>query len=66
MGPAGLGRDGQNVVVAGHAAFLGTSKNRSRSWCSMQVRGNRTKTRAPSGHAAEGTPPKGRTRAPLT
>jgi predicted RNA-binding Zn ribbon-like protein len=27
-------------------AFLDTSKNRSRSWCSMQVCGNRTKTRA--------------------
>lgn len=28
------------------AAFLDTSKNRSRAWCSMQVCGNRTKTRA--------------------
>ncbi|HEY7489182.1 MAG TPA: CGNR zinc finger domain-containing protein [Streptosporangiaceae bacterium] len=27
-------------------AFLDTSKNRSRSWCSMRVCGNRTKTRA--------------------
>ena len=27
-------------------AFLDTSKNRSRSWCSMQVCGNRTKTRS--------------------
>jgi predicted RNA-binding Zn ribbon-like protein len=27
-------------------AFLDTSKNRSRSWCSMSVCGNRTKTRA--------------------
>lgn len=26
-------------------AFLDTSKNRSRAWCSMQVCGNRTKTR---------------------
>jgi predicted RNA-binding Zn ribbon-like protein len=26
-------------------AFLDTSKNRSRSWCSMRVCGNRTKTR---------------------
>jgi predicted RNA-binding Zn ribbon-like protein len=29
-----------------HAAFLDTSRNRSRTWCSMQVCGNRTKTRA--------------------
>jgi predicted RNA-binding Zn ribbon-like protein len=29
-----------------HAAFLDTSKNRSRAWCSMQLCGNRTKTRA--------------------
>lgn len=44
-------------------AFLDTSKNRSRSWCSMRVCGNRTKTRAyrarlrttdqPAGQAAE-------------
>jgi predicted RNA-binding Zn ribbon-like protein len=27
-------------------AFIDTSKNRSRSWCSMKVCGNRTKTRA--------------------
>jgi predicted RNA-binding Zn ribbon-like protein len=27
-------------------AFVDTSKNRSRTWCSMQVCGNRTKTRA--------------------
>ncbi|NRQ33591.1 CGNR zinc finger domain-containing protein [Nonomuraea sp. NN258] len=27
-------------------AFIDTSKNRSRSWCSMRVCGNRTKTRA--------------------
>lgn len=27
-------------------AFLDTSKNRSRAWCSMSVCGNRTKTRA--------------------
>ncbi|MEV0202165.1 CGNR zinc finger domain-containing protein [Nonomuraea sp. NPDC050691] len=27
-------------------AFIDVSKNRSRSWCSMQVCGNRTKTRA--------------------
>lgn len=27
-------------------AFLDTSKNRSRTWCSMRVCGNRTKTRA--------------------
>ncbi|GAA2575504.1 CGNR zinc finger domain-containing protein [Actinomadura fulvescens] len=27
-------------------AFLDTSKNRSRNWCSMRVCGNRTKTRA--------------------
>jgi predicted RNA-binding Zn ribbon-like protein len=27
-------------------AFYDTSKNRSRTWCSMQVCGNRTKTRA--------------------
>ncbi|MCO5966794.1 CGNR zinc finger domain-containing protein [Actinoallomurus soli] len=27
-------------------AFLDTSKNRSRSWCSMRMCGNRTKTRA--------------------
>ncbi|RFS85654.1 zf-CGNR multi-domain protein [Actinomadura spongiicola] len=27
-------------------AFLDTSKNRSRTWCSMSVCGNRTKTRA--------------------
>ncbi|WP_051467042.1 CGNR zinc finger domain-containing protein [Actinomadura oligospora] len=27
-------------------AFLDTSKNRSRAWCSMRVCGNRTKTRA--------------------
>jgi predicted RNA-binding Zn ribbon-like protein len=27
-------------------AFLDTSKNRSRSWCSMRLCGNRTKTRA--------------------
>jgi predicted RNA-binding Zn ribbon-like protein len=27
-------------------AFLDTSKNRSRAWCSMQACGNRTKTRA--------------------
>lgn len=27
-------------------AFVDTSKNRSRAWCSMQVCGNRTKTRA--------------------
>lgn len=27
-------------------AFLDTSKNRSRTWCSMQTCGNRTKTRA--------------------
>ncbi|MGI5203201.1 CGNR zinc finger domain-containing protein [Spirillospora sp. CA-108201] len=27
-------------------AFLDTSKNRSRAWCSMKVCGNRTKTRA--------------------
>ena len=27
-------------------AFLDTSKNRSRNWCSMKVCGNRTKTRA--------------------
>ncbi|MBB5628644.1 CGNR zinc finger domain-containing protein [Sphaerisporangium krabiense] len=27
-------------------AFLDSSKNRSRSWCSMRVCGNRTKTRA--------------------
>jgi len=29
-----------------HWAFLDTSKNRSRAWCSMRVCGNRTKTRA--------------------
>jgi predicted RNA-binding Zn ribbon-like protein len=28
-----------------HSAFIDTSKNRSRSWCSMRVCGNRTKTR---------------------
>jgi predicted RNA-binding Zn ribbon-like protein len=27
-------------------AFLDTSKNRSRTWCSMRMCGNRTKTRA--------------------
>jgi predicted RNA-binding Zn ribbon-like protein len=27
-------------------AFIDSSKNRSRSWCSMRVCGNRTKTRA--------------------
>ncbi|MBC6461609.1 CGNR zinc finger domain-containing protein, partial [Actinomadura sp. HBU206391] len=27
-------------------AFMDTSKNRSRAWCSMRVCGNRTKTRA--------------------
>jgi predicted RNA-binding Zn ribbon-like protein len=29
-----------------HVAFIDTSKNRSRAWCSMQLCGNRTKTRA--------------------
>ncbi|TDD91019.1 CGNR zinc finger domain-containing protein [Actinomadura rubrisoli] len=44
-------------------AFLDTSKNRSRSWCSMSVCGNRTKTRAyrarrrpASGRPAGGAP----------
>ena len=32
-------------------AFLDTSKNRSRAWCSMSVCGNRTKTRAYRGAA---------------
>ena len=27
-------------------AFIDSSKNRSRSWCSMRICGNRTKTRA--------------------
>jgi len=38
-------------------AFLDTSKNRSRSWCSMSVCGNRTKTRA---YRARRRPPAGR------
>ncbi|MFI0354138.1 CGNR zinc finger domain-containing protein [Actinomadura sp. 9N407] len=45
-------------------AFLDTSKNRSRSWCSMSVCGNRTKTRtyrarrrtAPQGDGLQDTP----------
>jgi predicted RNA-binding Zn ribbon-like protein len=38
-------------------AFIDSSKNRSRSWCSMRVCGNRTKTRAYRARRhAEGTP----------
>ncbi|MBP2702818.1 CGNR zinc finger domain-containing protein [Microbispora sp. RL4-1S] len=38
-------------------AFVDSSKNRSRSWCSMRVCGNRTKTRAyRARRQAEGTP----------
>ncbi|WP_067486010.1 CGNR zinc finger domain-containing protein [Actinomadura hibisca] len=37
-------------------AFLDTSKNRSRSWCSMRVCGNRTKTRAYRARRKAGTP----------
>lgn len=38
-------------------AFIDSSKNRSRSWCSMRVCGNRTKTRAyRARRQAEGTP----------
>lgn len=37
-------------------AFLDTSKNRSRAWCSMSVCGNRTKTRA---YRARRRPPAG-------
>ena len=38
-------------------AFLDTSKNRSRSWCSMRVCGNRTKTRAYRARRRDRTPP---------
>ncbi|MFI6523049.1 CGNR zinc finger domain-containing protein [Spirillospora sp. NPDC050679] len=37
-------------------AFLDTSKNRSRAWCSMRVCGNRTKTRAYRARRRTGTP----------
>ncbi|WP_235017952.1 CGNR zinc finger domain-containing protein [Thermomonospora echinospora] len=37
-------------------AFLDTSKNRSRTWCSMRVCGNRTKTRAYRARRRSGTP----------
>ncbi|WP_433497396.1 CGNR zinc finger domain-containing protein [Sphaerimonospora sp. CA-214678] len=38
-------------------AFIDSSKNRSRSWCSMRVCGNRTKTRAyRARRRAEGSP----------
>ncbi|MGH3344402.1 MAG: CGNR zinc finger domain-containing protein, partial [Carbonactinosporaceae bacterium] len=41
------------------AAFVDTSKNRSRSWCSMQVCGNRHKTRAYRGRRRSGDRPPG-------
>jgi predicted RNA-binding Zn ribbon-like protein len=37
-------------------AFYDTSKNRSGSWCSMQICGNRTKTRAYRRRKAAGDP----------
>ncbi|MBX6384017.1 MAG: CGNR zinc finger domain-containing protein, partial [Microbispora sp.] len=38
-------------------AFIDSSKNRSRSWCSMRVCGNRAKTRAyRARRQADGTP----------
>ncbi|MEU6035466.1 MULTISPECIES: CGNR zinc finger domain-containing protein [Actinomadura] len=37
-------------------AFLDTSKNRSRAWCSMRVCGNRTKTRAYRARRRAATP----------
>lgn len=37
-------------------AFIDTSKNRSRSWCSMRVCGNRTKTRAYRARRRTATP----------
>jgi predicted RNA-binding Zn ribbon-like protein len=41
-------------------AFLDTSKNRSRTWCSMRVCGNRTKTRAyRARRRPEPAPPRG-------
>jgi predicted RNA-binding Zn ribbon-like protein len=56
--PGGLARIAVSAVAAGwdrlkvcaegtcQWAFIDSSKNRSRSWCSMRVCGNRTKTRA--------------------
>jgi predicted RNA-binding Zn ribbon-like protein len=37
-------------------AFVDTSKNRSRAWCSMRVCGNRTKTRAYRARKRAGSP----------
>ncbi|MGP3910444.1 CGNR zinc finger domain-containing protein [Nonomuraea sp. 10N515B] len=44
----GAGWDRLKVCAEGTCqwAFIDSSKNRSRSWCSMRVCGNRTKTRA--------------------
>ncbi|MGR6922793.1 CGNR zinc finger domain-containing protein [[Actinomadura] parvosata] len=47
---AALGADWDRLKVCAEGtcqwAFIDLSKNRSRSWCSMRVCGNRTKTRA--------------------
>ncbi|MFI7444024.1 CGNR zinc finger domain-containing protein [Nonomuraea indica] len=40
-------------------AFLDASRNRSRSWCSMRVCGNRTKTRAYRARKQGSRPPQG-------
>ncbi len=37
-------------------AFIDSSKNRSRSWCSMRICGNRTKTRAYRARRQQDTP----------
>ncbi|WP_188194418.1 CGNR zinc finger domain-containing protein [Nonomuraea sp. SYSU D8015] len=44
----GAGWDRLKVCAEGTCqwAFIDSSKNRSRSWCSMRICGNRTKTRA--------------------
>jgi predicted RNA-binding Zn ribbon-like protein len=41
-------------------AFVDASRNRSRSWCSMRVCGNRTKTRAYRARKQGSRPPQGR------
>jgi predicted RNA-binding Zn ribbon-like protein len=41
-------------------AFLDTSKNRSRNWCSMRMCGNRTKTRAYRARRRDAAAPAGR------
>ncbi|MEV0623954.1 CGNR zinc finger domain-containing protein [Nonomuraea sp. NPDC050404] len=50
LAAAGTAREWDRLKVCAEEtcqwAFIDSSKNRSRSWCSMRVCGNRTKTRA--------------------